>query len=259
MRSGDDQHDVGGEIRVPGHPVLAADTIQVWLVDVRRQDHDLKRYESYLSASESERVARYRFPEHANRFVIRRGTVRRLLSAYLDVHPAAVSFVENAYGKPLLAPPLDRLQFNTSHTGDWAVHGFALDHPIGIDIEAVRHDMATEEVAGKVLSPKEKELLSRLPPQERVEAFFACWTCKEAYVKALGEGLSHPLTEFSVSMDRDLDEWQLSRPNASGRQTVWHFHRLRVRDGVVGCVVVRDSHCRVRLADFDLGAEAPGR
>jgi 4'-phosphopantetheinyl transferase len=130
-----------------------------------------------------------------------------LLAAYLATRPQDVSFVYSDKGKPTLAPPYAEggLHFNVSHSGETALLGFVQHNQIGVDVEKIRDDFDSAAIAQRFFSPHEQEQLSRIPADQRHRAFFHCWTLKEAFIKALGEGLSHPLHQFDVTFEASID------------------------------------------------------
>jgi 4'-phosphopantetheinyl transferase len=180
--------------RSPAGVALAADELHVWAVPL---NGDPELYAACLSLAEQQRVARFHFADHRRRFQIGHGALRRILGGYLDMDPAAVEFVQGPRGKPYLASRGP--YFNLSHSGKLALIGLA-SVELGLDVEKVRHLESLTEIARKHFSPSEFEALSALQGDARELAFYRCWTRKEAYIKAIGEGLSMPLDIFDVSL-----------------------------------------------------------
>lgn len=186
----------------PFHGSLPRDEVHVWLAPLPAPAADIPRLSSFLSSDEKDRAERFRLKRHRNTFIFTRGTLRALLANYLGVFPAGLHFAYAAHGKPSLALPqtAPTLAFNLSHTEGMAVFAFARDRRLGIDVEKVRSDFDVEPIAERFFSLAELLALRNVPGEHRHEAFFRCWTCKEAYIKALGEGFSHPLHQFDVSV-----------------------------------------------------------
>ena len=187
--------------RVPDALVLERDEVHVWraALDIRpSQWHALFQT---LSQDERTRSARFRFQKDRKRFVARRGLLRSILRRYLDVEPCQLRFSYGAYGKPALAGEFgsEGLRFNMSHSDGVALYAVSRDREVGIDIERIRLDFADIQIAEQFFSPREIAVLRALPAQMQKEAFFTCWTRKEAYIKATGNGLSLPLDTFDVS------------------------------------------------------------
>jgi len=173
------------------------DEVHVWHADLDRVPEPV--HADSLSADERERGRRFRFERDRRRFVAARGLLRVLLGRYLDVHPAGVRFGYGPRGKPFLASG-DGLRFNVSHSGGLALLAFAWRREVGVDVERVRPVPEAEDIARRYFSPWEAADLLRLPEGERAAAFFRCWTRKEAFVKATGDGLSRPLDGFDVTV-----------------------------------------------------------
>jgi 4'-phosphopantetheinyl transferase len=167
---------------------LPAGEVHIWQMRLDPGPDQLERLHSLLSPEERARAARYRFREHARRFIAGRGRLRELLAAYLGCEPAGIRFRYGASGKPAVAAGTD-LRFNVSHSEEVALYVFARGREVGIDIERIRPDFRWERIARRYYSAAEQELLRTLPPELRAAAFFQFWTRKEAYLKARGEGL----------------------------------------------------------------------
>jgi len=153
--------------------------------------------DSALSDDECERAARFRFDHDRRRFVAGRSALRSLIAAYLDVAPAEVAFGYGPQGKQFV--PGSMLSFNVSHSGGCAVYAFGSCHEIGVDVELLDHARYGDDVTERFFSPDEVATLQALEPAMRPLAFLRCWTRKEAFIKARGEGLSLPLHEFDVA------------------------------------------------------------
>jgi 4'-phosphopantetheinyl transferase len=168
---------------------------------------------------------RFRFDRDRRRFIVARAVLRCILADYLRVPPAAVRFSYGKRGKPALPEPwADRFHFNLSHSGELALIGVTGEGRIGVDIEEFRPVAEEDRIAERFFSPREHATLVSLPKEQQQAAFFNCWTRKEAYIKALGDGLSCPLDRFDVTLGPDepprlvgiLDE-----PEQVGRWTLY--------------------------------------
>lgn len=173
----------------------------VWRIDLAALAPRLPDLLPTLSEDERDRADRFHFPDGRIRYVVARGAMRDILSRYLDCPPAAVQFQYSEHGKPSLAgtPPVD-LRFNISHSGTLALCAVALGRSVGVDLEQERPDFAGQRIADRFFSPREAQTLRALPREQRDRAFLECWTRKEAYIKARGEGLSFPLHAFDVTL-----------------------------------------------------------
>ena len=153
-----------------------------------------------LSDEERTRAAQFRFDADRRRFIARRGQTRLLLAGYVDRLAPDLMFEMNAFDKPALRDG-GSLAFNLSSSGDFGVCVVARGIEVGCDIERRDAALAEPAVADRLFAPAESRALAALPADDRVDGFFRCWTRKEAFVKALGAGLSHPLHDFVVSVE----------------------------------------------------------
>jgi 4'-phosphopantetheinyl transferase len=185
-----------------GSQVLPHDEIHVWKQKLNSEFAGVELFGRTLSADELQRAGRFRFDAGRNEYIVARGTLRVLLGSYLNIPPGQLLFTYSEYGRPSLVndSPVRDVDFNISHSSGVALLAFARGRKIGIDVEYVRRDFGTSEIAEHFFSTAERAVLRDLPQEQRHEAFFRCWTRKEAYIKALGEGLSHPLDQFDVSL-----------------------------------------------------------
>lgn len=184
-------------------PFLRPDEIHVWRSHLVVDTPSQLLLHSYLSEEENKRAARFRFDSDRARFITARGTLRALLAQYLCKQPTDLQLVLGREGKPALAPKPagETLSFNLSHSQDMAIFAFGRNRNIGVDVERIRPDLDCENIAHHYFSAGEMRSLAGLPRQRRVEAFFLCWTRKEAYIKACGGGLQIPLDSFDVSLE----------------------------------------------------------
>jgi 4'-phosphopantetheinyl transferase len=174
--------------------------VHVWQAALDVSPAQFDTLHAHLTPEEVARAERYRFTAPSRRFVAARGLLREILGAYLDVVPAQLRFRQNAWGKPLLAEPRDALQFNVAHTGDLLLVAVTADRAVGIDVETVRPVRNLDRLIARVFSPTERAAFRALPRWQRLEAFFATWTRKEAYMKARGLGFGLSLGAFDVTV-----------------------------------------------------------
>ena len=176
--------------------------VHVWFARLDRTPARLTRMRTVLNPEEAARADRFLMEVHRNRFIVGRALLRDLLAGYLDQPPEAIRFAYNEWGKPALEPGFVArdLGFNLSHSQGLAMYAFVHEREVGVDLEMIRPEVASERVAENFFSPWEVETLRALPLEHQAEAFFNCWTRKEAYVKARGQGLSIDLKSFDVSL-----------------------------------------------------------
>lgn len=176
--------------------------IHVWRASLACDQTTLQRLESTLTNGERARAGRFVFESDRHHFIAARGFLRDLLGGYLHCAPESIDFSYGPRGKPSVANLRARcaVRFNLSHSHGLALVAIGCEREVGIDIELIRPEVASEEIATHYFSTKEVDELSNLPAELRTEGFFLCWTRKEAYVKAKGDGLYTPLDSFSVSL-----------------------------------------------------------
>ena len=155
-----------------------------------------------LAADERQRAERYIFQKDRTHFVVARGLLRVLLGCYLRQEPLHLRFIYGPHGKPALATDTGgvALRFNVSHSHGLALYAITRGREVGVDAERIRPAVVQEKVAERFFSPREVAVLRALPTPLQARAFFACWTRKEAYIKATGDGLTLPLDQFDVSL-----------------------------------------------------------
>lgn len=223
---------------LPFPPRLERDEIHVWRTDLNEQSDELQSFLGVLNATERTRAERFHFKKDRDRFVIARGILRMILGRYLHVEPERLQICYGPHGKPALADvhKKDRLHFNVSHSHSLTLYAIARERELGMDLEYVRHGFATESIARHVFSPGEIEKFLKLPPSQRDQAFFNCWTRKEAYVKAVGKGLSLPLNQLEVSFAPGEPAALLSEngKNVSG----WSLRDLSPGPGYVAAIAI---------------------
>lgn len=230
--------------------VLPPDVVHVWRAELTCLSDTLQTYAASLSPDETERAARFRFAKDRDSYVTARGILRRLLSGYLASEPSAISFCTNAYGKPALAAPFDcSLEFNLSHSGGWGLFAFARSRRVGVDVELCRPDVDFAALADSVFSPKERQFLRLMPAAYRAGAFYACWTRKEAYIKAQGQGMALALDSFDVSLTPGQPALLATRPDADEARR-WTMRDLFPTAGCAAALVVEGASCSLSLRTY---------
>ena len=178
---------------------LPVDHVDCWAIPLDSLPEEMEAAAFHLlSADERARAERFHFPHHRRLYACTHAALRLLLGRYLQVSPGSLAIVTDSYGRPLLAGEAGRVHFNLSHSGNAALVAVTCIAPLGVDLEEVRAVPDFLEIARRYFSRMETEHLSRLAPGEQLGGFYVTWTRKEAYVKALGLGLSYPLDAFST-------------------------------------------------------------
>ncbi len=204
-------------------------SVHVWTVFLRPEEAALASLAKLLSQDERDRANRFHFEKDRVAYIAAHGGLRRILAAYFTCDPEDVCFRDGPNGKPAV----DGIQFNLSHSADLAVVAVTEDRELGVDVERVDPSRADQNVAERFFSPYEVSLLRTLPPGQQTEAFFNCWTRKEAYLKAIGLGLSVPLDSFDVTLVPG-EPARLLR----GVEAKWRLRSFVPAPGYIGALVV---------------------
>ena len=184
----------------PTNLTLSGDEVHVWCASLDLPSSDVENFENTLTVDERERAERFYFQKDRRRFIVGRGVLRAILSCYLNREPSELRFFYTVHGKPELATQSDgnAIRFNVSHSHEVALYAVTRGREIGIDVECIRPISEADQIAERLFSTREHAVFRALPAHESIGAFFTCWTRKEAYLKALGDGLARPLDEFDV-------------------------------------------------------------
>ena len=243
----------------PIEVTLPENGVHVWRASLSRKDNDnidgsnksedsrFSSLQHLLSVEERERAGKFYFERDRHNWVVAHGILRILLARYLDTDPRSLRFETNAYGKPLLASPQSgaNLHFNLSHSGNLALYAFAFDRQVGVDVEYMRSGIDYEELARHHFSHHEYAALQSLPVAQQEEAFFLCWSRKEAYIKARGMGVSIPLEQFDVSLAPGESAELLGSRESPLAPTQWSLCSLAPGTGYVGALAVEDFGWRL--------------
>lgn len=221
--------------------------VHVWIVKLEAGETSTGAYSRSLSEEETQRASQFRYEHLRQDFTLSRGVLRALLGRYLAIEPSRIRFSYGPRGKPRVAFPDTPLEFNVAHSGRFASYAFAVGCELGLDIEEVRPMTDQEGIVRQFFSPEECAEWLELEPAQRDEAFYRCWTSKEAYIKALGDGLSMPLDSFRVSVRPGVPAELIHAagdPDAANR---WALHSLVPAEGYSGTLAVPERERSVRI------------
>ena len=183
-------------------PTLAKERVDVWRANLDLPTAEIERLKTWLSSDEVARANRFRFDRHRERFIAARGILRQLLGNYLQINPGKVKFEYGDRGKPRLSRMLNSsLEFNVSHSQNYALYGFIYNYPIGVDLEYLREMKDALKIAKRFFSLREYKAIAPLPARQQQKVFFKIWTAKEAYLKAIGTGLAGSIAHTEISLD----------------------------------------------------------
>ena len=217
---------------------LSSSDVHVWLAPLD-QIHVTQLIQT-LSEEELARADRFRFHRDRERFIACRSLLRTILSRYLCVEPCRLRICYGPYGKPYLEEEVekDKLQFNLSHSHGFALYAFTRGRKIGVDLEYIRRMPDFGQIAARFFSQSENSALNALPESQRQEAFFYCWTRKEAYIKAIGNGLMHPLNSFDVSLAPGEPARLLNVEGNPEEASRWSLKSLNPAPGYIAALAV---------------------
>lgn len=237
----------------PAGPLAVnADEVHVWRASLRPPPHVLARLEVHLSADERARAARFRFDEHRTAFIAGRGAQREILARYTGLPPRALAYAETKHGKQSLAGAAAQLglRYNVSNSGDLVLIAVSRGRELGVDLEKLKPMPDGIDIAHRFFSAPENEIFAALDEAVRDLAFFNCWTRKEAYIKAVGEGLSMPLDRFDVAFAPGEEARLLRTRGDEAEAARWSMAALDPGEGYVGAIVVEGDGWRPVLYDF---------
>jgi 4'-phosphopantetheinyl transferase len=221
--------------------------VHVWCIKLNEEPSTVAIAYSILSEDERERSARFRFPSLLSAFVLSRGILRLLLARFCDRAPSDLKFTYGQHGKPILADCGCPISFNMSHSDGIAACAITVGGEVGLDIERHRLLPDMEQIARRFFSPMEYRELMSLAELEREGAFFNCWVRKEAYIKALGGGLSIPLDSFQVSLVPGQPSTLVHVRDKRGEAREWSIQEFSPSLGYSGAVAFKDRRCLVRV------------
>jgi len=226
------------------------DAVHVWRVSVDPASSRLRPAGDFLGDEEHVRAARLRRPADRERYVAAHIALRIILARYLNMLPERIRFQASTQGKPGLAPGLDSsgLRFNLAHSGDLALVAVAAGREVGVDVEHFRPLPEVASIAERYFSLSEREALATLAEADRPGAFFNIWACKEAFIKATGQGLSYPLQSFSVPLAPAA--WQRPARVETGAGQDWGLRSLGAGAGYAAAVVAEGLIWDLRLWQY---------
>jgi len=241
--------DLDRNVLVEPDGILPPDEVHVWHTELTPPRNGADTLLDLLAPEEQERASRFKLPDPRSQFLISRAFLRLALGRYLQVGPREIEFRTTAYGKPELAINSD-IRFNLSHCVGAAILAITRDRQVGVDLERIREDVDVRALGDRFFSRQESEWLRSLPASDRIPSFFSCWTAKEAYIKARGEGLSLSLSSFGIIPRSDGSKLQLEvyyNPEETRRWSMW---QLELGRGLRGALAVEGVNCCVSLGKW---------
>lgn len=245
----------------PAEVALADGEIHVWCASLDQPAWCVGSLAEWLSPDEATRAGRFCFERDRTRFIVGRGLLRAILGRYVDADPARLRFHYGPRGKPSLAGGHGggALRFNLAHSDGVALYAVTRGREIGVDVERLRPIPDAEQIAARCFSPRENAVLCGLPAGARLQAFFNCWTRKEAYVKALGDGLAWPLDAFDVPLGPGGAAGSIRLYGAPEVISRWAVRALEPAVGCVGAVAAEGHPWRLACWTWPAGPPVAGK
>ncbi len=226
---------------IPLDLTLSTDEVHIFLAHLDVSASQLQQFTQSLFSDEQERANRFYFEQHRHRYIAGRGILRTILGRYLGIEPEKVQFAYSSRGKPMLAG-LSQITFNLSHSENLALYAVTRDRLLGVDIEYMRPMSDLDGLAKRFFLPTESAVLRSLPPKQQAETFFRYWTCKEAYLKATGDGLSQ-LEQIEVSLTP-------GEPARLQTSADWSLTEIVPADNYAAAVVVAGIGCHLQYWQY---------
>ncbi len=243
----------------PQRLTLRHDDVHIWRAALDRPEASVRHLGTLLADDERQRAERFIFPRDRAHFTVARGLLRVLLGQYLACPPQHICFTYGPHGKPALALETDgaTLHFNVSHSHGLALYACSWGRLLGVDVERIRPRVAQENIAEHFFSPREVRTLRALPVPMQASAFFACWTRKEAFIKAKGLGLALPLRQFDVAFAPGEPAALLHTAWDAAEAAHWALRDLDPAPDYRGAVAVAGHDWRLTCWDMPASWDAP--
>jgi len=232
---------------------LPRNEIHIWCASLDVPSSTARSLLKLLSPDEVDRADSFYFEPERSRFIIRRGCLRMILSRYLGVLPEGLCYLYNSFGKPSLNTKTAQngIYFNVSHSNELALFAFSMQKEIGVDIEYIRSDIEIDQIAQTLFSSPEKHSLDSLTDRDKLEGFYNCWTRKEAFIKAIGMGLSIPLDQFDVSLVPGEAPFLLALRSELTDIEKWTILDLQPAPGYVGALAIEKGDWNLKSWRWD--------
>jgi 4'-phosphopantetheinyl transferase len=233
--------------------LLGQDEVHVRIASLDCPQSEMKYFENILAEDEVNRANRFHFKKDRERFVAGRGLLRMILSSYVGMPANEIIFTYGCHGKPGLRRQDSRpaIEFNLAHSAGTAIYAITRGRRVGVDIEVMKYEFPLESVAEHFFSTVEVAALRSLPQHMQRIAFFKCWTRKEAFIKALGDGLSCPFSDFDVSLMPGQPARLLHVRGASEEASRWYMEDIESVAGYAAAIVFSGSQCRMHVSQWD--------
>ena len=233
----------------PTQLVLSKKDVHIWRAALDLPSKRVQELKGSLSIDEMMKAERFRFERDRSQFIIARGILRLILACYLNVEPGAIQFCYRKNGKPRLQNAFGKtgIQFNLSDSEGLALYAFTRDNEVGVDLERIRDLPEMEQIVEQFFSARERIVFRTVPASEKQETFFKWWARKEAFMKAVGEGLSYRLGRFDAILGDGKSVESLGILRGAKQRPRWTMWDIRPDEEFAGAVVAEggdwDVHC----------------
>jgi 4'-phosphopantetheinyl transferase len=214
--------------------------IHLWFANLEADYFQADLLRQLLSADEIERASRFKFGKDQHKYIICRGILRTLIGRYLEIDPEKVQISYSKYGKPF--QPTGMLKFNLAHCRNLVLYAFCQKQEIGVDLECIREIDDAPGIASRFFSVPENEIFQATSIADQTKMFFSLWTLKEAFVKAIGDGLSYPLDKFKVSVPQENRPAPVTFLKDGTDDFNWMLYSLSPKPACVAAVAVQGDH-----------------
>ncbi len=232
-------------------PALQKGEVHVWRVFLDWAQAELQQALQILSAEEKQHAQRLVFDEHRSRFTASHAALRHILSHYINKPLTEFHYIKGSHGKPYLVDePI--LQFNMSDSKQLALYAITTHREVGVDIEWMRPGIDVEGIAKRFFSVEEQQQLLALPSNQQFAAFYRCWSRKEAYIKVIGQGLSFPLGQFSVSLQPEGMHNLLTVHNSTEQAKQWSLGSITAAEDYAAALAVEGEITQIHYFDWQL-------
>lgn len=227
-------------------PPLSVGEVHIWSVEALSDSNSLNNLHAFLSRDEVIRANKYRFEKDRAVYITAKFLLRSLLGHYLKINPKEIVFEYSEFGKPSYLYN-EELDFNVSHSSNRIIIGFAKKQIIGVDIEKIKEDFEPLDLAKNFFS--EEEIKTLESESDVYRAFYRCWTRKESFIKAVGEGLSYPLNSFAVTMDNDHRARFIKIDNDNESRKDWRLHSFVPAEGYIVAITTNGKPNKIHYFD----------
>lgn len=232
----------------PQKPLLAHDEIHLWVANLDLPDIEIGNFFNTLSIDEAERAKRFVHEKDRKHFIVGRGILRNILGKYQNINPDKLIFSYAEKGKPelIVAQNNQNLQFNISHSNGIALFAITIIGDVGVDLEYCKQRIDTLSIAKRFFAQEEVAELMKLPKDQQIKGFYNIWTCKEAFIKALGAGLFQQLDQFVVNVVIDSPAQLLSWQDNPTEVKEWSLFNLDLIPEFAAAIAIKSKHVKLQ-------------